>query len=55
MDPILTITTAAPETGAYLTVVVCQIERWLRQIRRLHDTANLDCTFFLDELANQIQ
>ncbi len=50
-----TITAIASESGAQLSIVMCQIQHWLRQARGLNDTADLDGSFFFDELTDSVE
>lgn len=50
-----TIAAAATEGSTQLAVLVGKIEDGLGQIGRLHDTANFDCSLFLDELADRVE
>lgn len=51
----LSVAAAAAEGRTELTVLMCEVENRLRQIGSLDDTADLDGTFALDELADQEQ
>ena len=38
-----------------MAVLVCEVENWLGEVGGLHDTADLDGAFVLDQLANKVQ
>lgn len=50
-----TVTAVTSESGAQLSVMMCQIQHRLWHACGLHDTADLDRAFFLDEFADGVQ
>jgi hypothetical protein len=45
----------AAECGTQLTILMSEIQDWLRQVGSLDNTANLDSTLILNQLAHQEQ